>query len=633
MKKLYILLFAILISSTIYSQTDAGVEVFINEIHYDNSSSDVGEGVEVAGPAGTDLSTFTITRYNGSNGTAYGTTPLSGSIPDEGAGYGTIFFAISGLQNGAPDGVALDDGTNVQFLSYEGAFMAADGVATGIMSTDIGVSEGGGTAVGESLQLGGTGIVYANFTWNSAAASSYDLINPGQTFGAAVPAITITAPADLAVLASGTTSVDVAFTALNLGAGDQVDITVTKNAGAPTITMNVLSSPFNIAGTVDGDSYEVTAEIVNGGGVIDFETINFSISFPCDLLIGAITTTCDAITNSVDTYTTTIGFTGGGTSTYTIDTGGVGTVDLTGGNPSVDAAGTILVTGVDEGVDFVINFLGDVANSSCDINRNINGPICFPAVCSNVGDIIITEIMQNPAAVADNMGEYFEVYNTTGAPIDMQGWDIVDLTNSGENFTIASSLIVPSMGYAVFGVNGVTGTNGGVTVDYVYDGTSTFLGNGSDEISIQCSSTVIDEVLWDNGATFPDPSGASMELSTAFLNAASNDVGANWAPAVSALAGGDLGTPGATNDFALSTNDFTANDFKIYPNPTSTGFIDISSNNNAAMKVTVFDVLGKQVINQMVSNKRLDVSNLNTGVYIMRVTQDNASVTKKLVIK
>jgi Secretion system C-terminal sorting domain/Lamin Tail Domain len=627
MKKLYILLFTILISSTIYSQADAGVEVFINEIHYDNSSSDVGEGVEVAGPAGTDLSTFTITRYNGSNGTAYGTTPLSGSIPDEGAGYGTIFFAISGLQNGAPDGVALDDGTNVQFLSYEGAFMAADGVATGIMSTDIGVSEGGGTAVGESLQLGGTGIVYANFTWNSAAASSYDLINPGQTFGAAVPAISITSPTNLAVISSGTTSVDVAFITANLGAGDQVDITVTKNAGGPTTTLNVLSSPFNIAGTADGDSYVVTAAIVNGG-VIDSDTINFSISYPCDLVIGTITTTCDAINISVDTYTTTIGFTGGGTSTYTIDTGGVGTVDLTGGDPSVDAAGTILVTGVDEGVDFVINFLGDVSDSSCDINRNINGPICFPAVCSNVGDIIITEVMQNPSFASDPAGEYFEVYNTTGAPIDMQGWIIKDEASVGETHTIATSLIVPAGGYIVIG-NVATTTP---TLDYNYENDIS-LGNGTDGLIIECTSTTIDAVIWDNGATFPDPNGASMELSTTTLNSVANDTGSNWAVATSDIGNGDLGTPGAVNSFTLSTNDFEAYNFKLYPNPTSTGFIDISSKNNTAMKVTVFDVLGKQVINEMVSNKRLDVSNLNTGVYIMRVTQDHASITKKLVIK
>ena len=84
---------------------------------------------------------------------------------------------------------------------------------------------------------------------------------------------------------------------------------------------------------------------------------------------------------------------------------------------------------------------------------------------------------------------------------------------------------------------------------------------------------------------------------------------------------------------ALSTKESKIEGFNLYPNPTSKGFVNISSNNNAAMKVVVFDVLGKQVINEMVSNKRLDVSSLNTGVYIMRVTQDNASITKKLVIK
>jgi Secretion system C-terminal sorting domain len=87
------------------------------------------------------------------------------------------------------------------------------------------------------------------------------------------------------------------------------------------------------------------------------------------------------------------------------------------------------------------------------------------------------------------------------------------------------------------------------------------------------------------------------------------------------------------NATVLGVKDNQIEGFSMYPNPTSTGFIDISSNNSAAMKVTVFDVLGKQVINQMLSNKRLDVSKLNTGVYIMRVSQDNASITKKLVIK
>ena len=48
--------------------------VFINEIHYDNASTDAGESVEVAGPAGTDLTGWSIVLYNGTGGASSGVT-------------------------------------------------------------------------------------------------------------------------------------------------------------------------------------------------------------------------------------------------------------------------------------------------------------------------------------------------------------------------------------------------------------------------------------------------------------------------------------------------------------------------------------------------------------------------------
>lgn len=163
--------------------------VFINEIHYDNASSDVNEGVEIAGPAGTDLSTYTLSLYNGNGGAAYNTVALAGSIPDLQNGFGAVFFAISGIQNGAPDGVALVDGSNsvVQFLSYEGTITGVGGAADGLLSTDIGVAETGSTAIGLSMQLTGEGTEYSDFTWATDSTSTYDAVNVSQTFGMAVP--------------------------------------------------------------------------------------------------------------------------------------------------------------------------------------------------------------------------------------------------------------------------------------------------------------------------------------------------------------------------------------------------------------------------------------------------------------
>ncbi|MEP2023644.1 MAG: DUF5689 domain-containing protein [Reichenbachiella sp.] len=187
MKK-FTLLLLILIPLFSYSQT-----IFINEIHYDNDGGDVNEGIEIAGPAGTDLSSFSLILYNGNGGAVYNTEALSGVIPDLQNGFGTVFFSILGLQNGSPDGVAFVDGSNqvIQFLSYEGTITGVGGAADGLLSQDLGVAESSTTPEGLSLQLVGEGTTYSDFTWATEASSSYDAINLGQTFGMSEPTIFI----------------------------------------------------------------------------------------------------------------------------------------------------------------------------------------------------------------------------------------------------------------------------------------------------------------------------------------------------------------------------------------------------------------------------------------------------------
>ncbi|WP_297338167.1 DUF5689 domain-containing protein [Algoriphagus sp.] len=163
--------------------------LFINEFHYDNSGSDVEEGIEVAGTAGLDLAGYRIFLYNGNGGSSYATEDLSGILPDQDHGYGTKFFPISGLQNGSPDGFALVSPNDelLQFLSYEGNFIAVGGPADGILSVDVGVFQPGTTTIGTSLQLQGSGFTYADFTWSETSISkTYDQVNTGQSFGGVV---------------------------------------------------------------------------------------------------------------------------------------------------------------------------------------------------------------------------------------------------------------------------------------------------------------------------------------------------------------------------------------------------------------------------------------------------------------
>jgi len=157
---------------------------FINEIHYDNSGTDAGERVEIAGAAGTDLSGWALVLYNGTNGASYRTVTLSGVIGNQDDGYGTLSFAVAGIQNGAPDAIALVNasGEVVQFLSYEGVLTATNGPAAGMTSTDIGVEETSGSPSGFSLQLTGTGAAYEDFTWTGSSDDTFGSVNTGQDF-------------------------------------------------------------------------------------------------------------------------------------------------------------------------------------------------------------------------------------------------------------------------------------------------------------------------------------------------------------------------------------------------------------------------------------------------------------------
>jgi predicted extracellular nuclease len=161
-------------------------EVFVNELHYDNAGTDSGEAIEIAGPAGTSLTGWSLVLYNGANGGPYGTRELEGTLPDQQDGFGAVAFRypVNGIQNGAPDGIALVDGSGqlVQFLSYEGALTADGGPADAATSTNIGVVEGSGTPAGRSLQLTGTATRYGGFTWSAPAAESFGEVNAGQRF-------------------------------------------------------------------------------------------------------------------------------------------------------------------------------------------------------------------------------------------------------------------------------------------------------------------------------------------------------------------------------------------------------------------------------------------------------------------
>ena len=171
--------------------------------------------------------------------------------------------------------------------------------------------------------------------------------------------------------------------------------------------------------------------------------------------------------------------------------------------------------------------------------------IAFAGDEANVGDVVVIEIMQNPNAVSDENGEWFEIYNTTTSTINIEGWTFKD---AGSNsFTVYSTLNISGKSVLVLCRNDIDSLNGGVSCDYDYPNAFA-LGQTDDEIIIKDNSgDPIDSVYYDGGPNFPDPTGASMTLNVSNLTDLfiKNNLGSNWTTeSTSTYGDGDYGTPG-----------------------------------------------------------------------------------------
>ena len=161
------------------------------------------------------------------------------------------------------------------------------------------------------------------------------------------------------------------------------------------------------------------------------------------------------------------------------------------------------------------------------------------------GDLVITEVLQNPFATEDSDGEWFELFNVSENTFDLRFMEVSDA--EANFFVVQDSLVIGPGEFLLLGKSADTEVNGGVDVDYAFGG-SMSLGNADDEIILSLDGVIVDEVAWDGGPDYPDPTGESMQLDVAKTTAVENDVGGNWCTPLFGWGDEtDLGSPGLEN--------------------------------------------------------------------------------------
>lgn len=264
--------------------------------------------------------------------------------------------------------------------------------------------------------------------------------------------------------------------------------------------------------------------------------------------------------------------------------------------------------------------------------------------------IVINEIMKDPTAADDTKGEWIELYNNDVTDVDINGWKIKDDGSDSHVINNGGPLMIQAGGYLILGRNDTIAVNGGVTVDYKY--TSFQLSNADDEVVLVYSDgiTEVDRVNYDGGTTFPDPTGASMELKN---HNRDNNVGSNWSEALTPYGAGDKGTPGAQNSTFVSilSNEIenVVHSFRLlgnFPNPfnpATTLVFDVPYT-TTKVELTIYDLLGKKVRTlfngsltagqhrQIWDGADLYGQPLPSGVYFALLSSEDVSSVHKLIL-
>ena len=126
--------------------------------------------------------------------------------------------------------------------------------------------------------------------------------------------------------------------------------------------------------------------------------------------------------------------------------------------------------------------------------------------------IRLSEIMVDPAAVGDAIGEFVELANADTAAVNLRGWRLVD--GGGRSHTIASDLSIAPGAYLVLTRGDAAALAGYAPSHYQY--TSLQLGNTAGSLGVwppgvDSDSPPLDMVAWGDGSAHAVRAGASLE--------------------------------------------------------------------------------------------------------------------------
>ena len=313
-------------------------------------------------------------------------------------------------------------------------------------------------------------------------------------------------------------------------------------------------------------------------------------------------------------------------------------IDLTAASSVVSTDGSIVITptsgvgpyqySIDGGQNFVTtnSFLnlpvGDynviVKDASQICLYEVNASVQLQSLIVDEG-IVINEINYK-SIDSFNADDWVELYNSNSTTIDISNWKIKD-DNDSHIFIIPDGTQIEANGFMVF----VKDESDFISVfpSNPYIGELGFGFGGSDAVRLyNLADELVDEVFYSSDAPWPtcaDETGNTLELISPDLD---NALPESWNCI------NEYGSPNAVNSEELSIKDIDSNSITLYPNPVKDRLY--ISGNSESYDIELFSLLGQRVMTFSNVNE-IDVTLLNEGVYLIRISNETSMTVKRIV--
>ena len=247
--------------------------------------------------------------------------------------------------------------------------------------------------------------------------------------------------------------------------------------------------------------------------------------------------------------------------------------------------------------------------------------ICFyeESVPLRIETMVINEINYR-SIDSFNPDDWIELYNPESTVKDISNWKIKD-DNDSHVFVIPEGTQVEANGYLIIVKDEADFTTAFPGIPYI--GELGFGFGGSDEVRLYTSDDkLVDEVKYESESPWPTcayETGNTLELITPELD---NSLPESWNCI------NENGSPNAVNSSGLYIENVTYSLLKIFPNPVKNSLY--ISGDTSSYNIKIYSLLGQLVM--AASNvDEVDVSSFAKGVYLIKISNESSTTTKRFI--